>query len=248
MIVDALVYAGESLYGGGRSLDDLLRTAVEEGVDHLCAAPAKPRDYDLAAASARLADACAATGGRAVCLARVDPWQDDAAARLEELLGHPAVRGVLVHPWEETVPANHARVRALAERAAAAGRPTIVETGWPFLSEALAVADLARGLDGTVVMTRGGQVNMAGLAQQSADMALETTPNLRALVCGVYRMDWIERAVPTFGPERILHGSSAPVFDLGFELERLRRAEIDPEARAISMGGAAAALFGLEAS
>ena len=158
------------------------------------------------------------------------------------------MRGVLVHPWEETVPANHARVRALAQRAAAAGRPTIVETGWPFLSEALAVADLARGLDGPVIMTRGGQVNMAGLAQQSADMALETTPNLLALVCGVYRMDWIERAVPTFGPERILHGSSAPVFDLGFELERLRRAEIEPEARAISMGGAAARLFGLGAA
>jgi predicted TIM-barrel fold metal-dependent hydrolase len=245
MIVDALVYAGDSLFGGGRSLDDLLTLAAEEGVDHLCAAPAKPRDYDLAAASARLADACAATGGRAVCLARVDPWQDDAPARLEALLEHPAVRGLFVHPWEETIPANHARVRALAERAAAAGRPTIVDTGWPFLSEALSVADLATGLDGPVVMTRGGQINMAGLAQQSADMALETTPNLLALVNGVYRMDWIERAVPTFGPERILHASAAPVFDLGFELERLRRAEIDPEARAVAMGTAAAKLFGI---
>jgi predicted TIM-barrel fold metal-dependent hydrolase len=95
-------------------------------------------------------------------------------------------------------------------------------------------------------MTRGGQLNMAGLAQQSADLALETTPNLHALTCGVYRMDWIERAVASFGPERILHASSAPVLDLGFELERLRRAEIDPEARAISMGGAAARLFGFQ--
>jgi predicted TIM-barrel fold metal-dependent hydrolase len=246
MIVDALVYAGESLYGGGRSLGELLELAAGEGVDRVCAAPAKPRDYDLAAASAQLAEECAASGGRAVCLARVDPWQDDAPARLEELLRHAAVRGAFVHPWEETIPANHARVRALAERAAAAGRPTIVDTGWPFLSEALAVADLARGLDGPVVMTRGGQINMAGLAQQSADMALETTPNLLALTNGVYRMDWVERAVRTFGPERIFHASAAPVFDLGFELERLRRAEIDDEARQIAMGRTAARLFALD--
>ena len=122
----------------------------------------------------------------------------------------------------------------------------MVETGWPFLAEALSVADLARGLDVPVVMTRGGQLNMAGLAQQSSDLALEGTPNLHALTCGVYRQDWIERAVASFGPERILHASSAPVFDLGFELERLRRAEIERRRPPGRMGEAAARLFALE--
>ena len=246
MIVDALVYAGPHFDGSGASLDELLRVAQAEGVDRLVAAPARPVDHDLAGASERLADACAASGGRAVCLVRVDPWQPDAEAQVERLLAHPAARGLLVHPWEETIRANHPRVRALAERVAAAGRPLMVETGWPFLAEALSVADLARGLDVPVVMTRGGQLNMAGLAQQSSDLALEGTPNLHALTCGVYRQDWIERAVASFGPERILHASSAPVFDLGFELERLRRAEIEDDARRVSMGEAAARLFALE--
>jgi uncharacterized protein len=245
MIADALVYAGASLYDGGRSLSDLLGLAQAAGVDRLVAAPAKPRDYDLAAASERLAEECAASGGRAVCLARVDPWQDDAAARLAGLLDHAAVRGLLLHPWEETFSANGDLALALARQAAAGGYPVLVEAGHPLVAEALSLADLARRVDGTVVMTRGGQVNMSGLAQQSADLALTAAPNLRALSAGMYRQDWLEGCVRQFGAERLLHGSCAPVFDLGYEAERLRRAHMGDDERAVVMGGNAAALFGL---
>ncbi len=245
MIADALVYAGACLYGGGRTLAELLAAAETAAVDRLVAAPAKPRDYDLAAASERLAEECAGTGGRAVCLARLDPWQDDAPERLAALLGHPAVRGLLLHPWEETFPANGERALALARQAAAAGRPVLVEAGHPLVAEALSLADLARQVDGTVVMTRGGQVNMSGLAQQSADLALAAAPNLRALSAGMYRQDWLEGCVRRFGSERLLHGSCAPVFDLGYEAQRVRHAHMGDDERAAVMGGNAAALFGL---
>ncbi len=245
MIVDALVYAGASLYGGGRTLSELLDDAPAAGLDCLVAAPAKPRDYDLAAASERLAEDCRASGGRAVCLARLDPWQDDARDRLAALLAHPSVRGLLLHPWEETFPANSERALALAALAAAHGRPVVVEAGHPLVAEALSLADLARRVDGTVVMTRGGQVNMSGLAQQSADLALAAAPNLRALSAGMYRQDWLESCVRQFGAERLLHGSCAPVFDLGYEAERGRHAQMSDDDRAAVMGGNAVALFGL---
>jgi uncharacterized protein len=245
VIVDALVYAGECLLGGGRELPELLAEAAAAGVDRVVAAPAKPRDYDLAAASLRLADECHAGDGTAVCLARLDPWKDDAPERLAVLLEHPAVRGLLLHPWEETFPANHERALALAVQTAAAGRPVVVEAGHPLVAEALSLADLARGVEGTVVMTRGGQVNLAGLAQQSADLALETAPNLCALTAGMYRQDWLEGCVRRFGAARLLLGSCAPVFDLGYEAERPRRAEMGDDERAAVMGGNALVLFGL---
>jgi predicted TIM-barrel fold metal-dependent hydrolase len=244
VIVDALVYAGAGLYGG-RALPELLVEARGAGLDLLVAAAAKPVDYDLAGASERLADECGASAGRAVCLARLDPWRRDAAERLSGLLEHPAVRGLLLHPWEETFPANSARAVELAAQATALGYPVVVEAGHPLVAEALALADLARQVDGTVVMTRGGQVNMAGLAQQSADLALAAAPNLRALSAGMYRQDWLERCVGLFGAERLLYGSCAPVFDLGYELERVRRAQMSDAERAAVMGGNAAALFGL---
>jgi uncharacterized protein len=244
MIVDALVYAGAGLYGG-RALSELLADARVVGLDGVAAAPAKPVDYDLAGASERLAEECSASGGRAVCLARLDPWRADAADRLRELLQHPAVRGLLLHPWEETFAANAERAVALARQAAALGYPVVVEAGHPLVAEALSLADLARQVDGAVVMTRGGQVNLAGLAQQSSDFALEAAPNLRALSAGMYRQDWLERCVERFGPERLLHGSCAPVFDLGYELERVRRARMSDGQRAAVMGGNAAAMLGL---
>jgi uncharacterized protein len=247
MIVDALVYAGPSLYGGGRTLAELLADAQANGIDRVVAAPAAPRDYDLAAASARLADECAASGGRAVCLARLDPWQDSAPDQLEQLLEHPAVRGLLLHPWEETFAANNERAVALAAKAAAHGRPVVVEAGHPLVAEALALADLARRVEGTVVMTRGGQVNMAGLAQQSADLALAAAPNLCALSAGMYRQDWLEACVSQFGAARLLYGSCAPVFNLGYEVQRAHRARMDDAARAAVLGGNAAKLFGLVA-
>jgi predicted TIM-barrel fold metal-dependent hydrolase len=245
VIVDALVYAGASLYGGGRTLEQLLAAARDAGVDHVVAAPAKPSDYDLTGASERLAEECAASAGRAVCLARLDPWQDDAADRLATLLEHPAVRGLLLHPWEETFPANSDRAVALAGTAAARGYPVLVEAGHPLVAEALSLSDLARRVDGTVVMTRGGQVNMAGLAQQSADLALAAAPNLCALSAGMYRQDWLEACVRRFGASRLLYGSCAPVFDLGYEVERAHRAQMDDDERAAVLGGNAAALFGL---
>ena len=245
MIVDALVYAGASLFGRGRTLAELLAEARGAGIDQIVAAPAKPRDYDLAAASESLADECGESSERAVCLVRLDPWQDDAPDRLARLLEHPAVRGLLLHPWEETFPANHARALALAVQAAAHGRPVIVEAGHPLVAEALSLADLARRVEGTVVMTRGGQVNMAGLAQQSADLALAAAPNLCALSAGMYRQDWLESCVRRFGADRLLYGSCAPVFDIGYEAERVRRAAMGDAERAAVMGGNATTLFGL---
>ena len=155
------------------------------------------------------------------------------------------MRGLLLHPWEETFPANHERALALAVRAAAHGRPVIVEAGHPLVAEALSLADLARRVEGTVVMTRGGQVNMAGLAQQSADLALDAAPNLCALSAGMYRQDWLEGCVRRYGAKRLLYGSCAPVFDIGYEAERVRRAHMADDERAAVIGGNAVTLFGL---
>jgi predicted TIM-barrel fold metal-dependent hydrolase len=51
--------------------------------------------------------------------------------------------------------------------------------------------------------------------------------------------------VRRFGASRLLHGSCAPVFDLGYEAERVRHAGMGDEERAAVMGGNAAVLFGL---
>jgi hypothetical protein len=88
-------------------------------------------------------------------------------------------------------------------------------------------------------------VNLAGLAQQSADLALEAAPNLCALTAGMYRQDWLEGCVRRFGAARLLLGSCAPVFDLAYEAQRPRHAQMGDDERAAVMGGNAMVLFGL---
>jgi hypothetical protein len=51
--------------------------------------------------------------------------------------------------------------------------------------------------------------------------------------------------VRRFGAGRLLYGSCAPVFDIGYEGERVRRAQMSDDERAAVMGGTAMTLFGL---
>lgn len=246
VVVDALVYAGRSRFGGGRELDTLRRDAAHLGIAGLVAAPARPPDQDLVGASARLADACAKSGDRS--LARIDPWDDEAPATLAGLLERDAVAGLLLHPWEETFPANHERAVVLARLAADAGRTIVVEAGFPLLAEALAVAELARAVaPAPVVATRGLQLNMSGLGQRSADLALESAPNLHIHAAGMYRQDWLEQTILAVGPDRVLFGSLCPVFDQQLELARLLDAPLGADDRHRVLGGNAADLFGVDA-
>ena len=247
MIADALVYAGACLYGGGRTLAELLAAAEAAGIDRLVAAPAKPRDYDLAGASERLADECAAQCGpcrlpgaaRSVAGRRA-PRVSRRCSITPRCAGCCCIRGRRRSP-----PTASARSRSRRRRRPAAIRCSS-RPGHPLVAEALSLADLARRVDGTVVMTRGGQVNMSGLAQQSADLALAAAPNLRALSAGMYRQDWLESCVRQFGAAaaaaRVVRARSSTS---ATRRERVRRAHMDDDERAAVMGGNAAALFGL---
>jgi predicted TIM-barrel fold metal-dependent hydrolase len=241
-VIDALVYAGPSRFGGGRTLDELRADAGRLGLDALVAAPARPPDQDLTRASRELARRCAETGDRAV--ARLDPWDDQAPEALAELVDDPGVAGLLLHPWEETFRANHPRAIALASTAAQAGLTVVVEAGHPLLGEALAVAELARAVaPAPVVATRALQLNMSGLGQRSADMALDSAPNLHLHAAGMYRQDWLEQTIAAIGAERVLFASLAPVFDQRLELARFLEAPLSDDDRRRVLAGNAMRLF-----
>ena len=62
---------------------------------------------------------------------------------------------------------------------------------------------------------------------------------------GVYRQDFIERLAGELDPSRLLAGSFAPYFDLGYERRRVVNARLTPAARALVEGGNAQRLFAL---
>jgi predicted TIM-barrel fold metal-dependent hydrolase len=85
-------------------------------------------------------------------------------------------------------------------------------------------------------MSHGGQINISGLAQADAFLAMQACGNLCVGTNGVYRQDFLEECVEAFGPERVLFTSMAPVFDQGFELDRVRSIRMEESQRRSVLG------------
>jgi uncharacterized protein len=229
VIVDSLTFADERLVG---ALDDA-------GIDRAIVCGVRARGHGYAVENVRVADLVAEHGERLVGFARVDPLAPGAADAVEHARGL-GLRGLFLHPWEDTFRITDPAVDALID-----GMPVIVATGYPWVSEALQVAELARRHPQTTfVATNGAQINISGLGQDDAFFALADCPNLAVQTSGVYREDFLEGVVERFGADRLLYASAFPRFDPRLELLRVRWAPaIGDEAAAAILGGNAERLL-----
>jgi predicted TIM-barrel fold metal-dependent hydrolase len=229
VIVDSLTFAEDGL------LEALDGAGIDRAV--VCAPRARGHGYDVA--NDRVAALVQSHPDRLAGLARVDPLAPGAAAELERAsaLG---LRGLFLHPWEDAFRITDPAVDRLV-----GGLPVVVATGYPWVSEGLQVGEFARRHPWTTfVATNGAQINISGLGQQDATIALAECPNLLVQTSGVYREDFLEGVVERFGPGRLLYASAFPRFDPRLELLRVRWApNLGDEAKAAVLGGNAAALF-----
>jgi predicted TIM-barrel fold metal-dependent hydrolase len=219
----------------------------ELGVDQAVVCPVKPRGYHLAAANEAVAEAVSASGGRLTGVARVDPLLgDEACAELDQAVEELGLRGLFLHPWEETFRITDRCVIPVVEVARRHGVPVIVAAGYPWLSEALQVGALARSFpDVTFVATNGLQLNISGLGQIDAELAMADNENLLIQTSGVYREDFLEGVMGRFGAHRVLYASGYPHFDPRLEIRRVQWAAFSEPDKATILGGNAAAVFAL---
>lgn len=245
MIVDSLCFLGDCLFSGAPRVDDLLRRLDEAETDRAIVAPFRPRDYHLGPANDALAATVEAHADRLVGFARVDPNRGgEAVAELERAVGQLGLRGLFLNPWEETFRVNAPFVDPLLEAAARLRVPVIVAAGFPWLSEGLQVGDLARRHpDVTVVGTNGLQINISGLGQTDAELALGQNENLVLQTAGVYREDFIEGVAERLGAGRVLYASAWPYFDPRLERRRVDWCHLDESAKAQILGGNAERLL-----
>jgi predicted TIM-barrel fold metal-dependent hydrolase len=244
--VDSLTFVGESLFGQRATVDELLRMLDETEVERAVVCPFRPRSYRLEEANDVVAAAVERHPDRLIGFARVDPNLGDAAAgELARATAELGLRGLYLHPWEETFRVNDVRVDELLDGFAL---PVIVAAGYPWLSEGLQVGELARRHpDVRVIATNGCQINISGLGQTDAELALAANPNLVVQTTGVYREDFIEGVAARFGPERLLYASGFPLFDPRLEVLRVRWApNLGEGDRALALGGNADRLLRAE--
>ncbi len=232
------------MFGPGQSYDELRRRLDENAVDAAVVAAARPVDYHLGPANDEISRLQEADAVRVVGLGRVDANRADAADETQRCLETLALRGIFLHPHEEVFPVNAPRVDAVLEVCAERGAPVVVAAGYPWVSEALQIAELAaRHPTVPITMTHGGQQNISGLGQMDALLALRKCQNLLVQTNGVYRQDSIEGVVREFGSGRVMFASASPHFDVGYEVLRVRLAEFSEADKAQVLGGTAGRVF-----
>ena len=236
MTVDSLTFVGESLFGQRATVDELLRALDETEIERAVVCPLRPRSYRLEEANDAVAAAVAQHPDRLTGFARVDPnLGEDAEAELARATGELGLRGLFLHPWEETFRIHDRSVDALLD---GLELPVLVAAGFPWLSEGLQVGELARRHPSVrIVATNGCQINISGLGQTDAELALAESPNLTVQTTAVYREDFLEGVCARFGAERLLYASGFPFFDPRLEVLRVRWApNLDEHARALVLG------------
>lgn len=247
MIVDSLAFCGPCLFGWEAPADQVVGALDASEADRGVVVAPKPPEYHLEPANDAIADAVRRHADRLAGLVRVDPWRPAAAAEVERGLGDLGLSGLFLHPWEERFRVNMPAVDALVEVARRHAAPVVIATGFPWLSEALQVGDLAsRFPDVPFVMTTGGQINISGLGQEDAQLAAKANANISLQTAGVYREDFIEGIVAAIGAQRVLYASGYPQFEPRLERRRVQWAPaLSDDDKARIMGANAGALFGL---
>lgn len=245
MIVDGLVHVGTSHFGYRLDAAAALVGMAAVSTDVAIAVPVHPRGADFTGANDELARAAATSDGRLVPLARVDPWDGPAAvAELRRAVGNGA-RGLFLHPGEEHFRVNDDRVRPIVETAAELGVPVVVAAGSHLFSEPLQLGHAAQFAPGNpFVLTNGGQFNISGLMGFDAELAL-ANENVLVQTSGMYREDFLEGVVATFGPERLMFATAAPQMDMSYERKRVELAHFTEAQRELVLGGNAQRVFGL---
>jgi predicted TIM-barrel fold metal-dependent hydrolase len=249
MTIDAFTFLGQSLFGYGQTLDELLAGLDAAEIEQAVVCPVRPRGYHLGPANDLVAEAVAREP-RLVGLVRVDPnLGDEAVAELERGVRALGLRGLFLHPWEELFRVNAPLLDPLISRCAELRVPVLIAAGYPWVSEASQIGDLARRFPRVrLVMTHGGQINISGLGQADAMQVLRNHLNVSIETSGVYRQDFLEDVVAELGAERVLFGSNSPRMDPRLEVQRVRWANVAEADKGLILDGNARAVFRAGAS
>jgi predicted TIM-barrel fold metal-dependent hydrolase len=245
MYFDFRTYIGKSFDSTSLTVEALLRTMDALGIDNALAYPFKPISYNLDEANIALANDLRGFSDRLVGGARIDPWQPTATDSLRVAIEDLGLRALFLNPWEEHFRADLERLDPLLEIAHYHHLPVAVAAGYPWLSEALQICRLAQRWPLVpIIMTNGGQINISGLGQADATLAMQKASNLFIDTAGVYRQDFIEETVEAFGGNRVLFASGAPYFDQRYEIKRIILAKVDEKERLAMQFGSAKELIG----
>ncbi len=247
MIIDFHVYIGKSMVEGELSKEELLRSMEENKIDMSVLCPVKTMDSSYREQNAWVAELVKVAPDKFAGYCRVDPNTREVGLEVfRRGMEEQGLKGMLLHPWEDSYTVNDSRVFPYVELAARYKVPVMIETGYPWLCHCFQVGDVAeRYPEVQFIMTHGGQVDSSGFSQADADRVIANCPNIITETSGMFSDETIENMANTMGAQSLLFGSHSPWLDVRLELYRIQRAHISEEKKAEILGGNARRLLGI---
>ena len=248
-IIDFHTYVGQPLFGYPSRPDELRKSMEETGVARSVICPVKTTDAFFEAQNLYIAMLAQKYPDSFIGFARVDPHLGDfSLGLLRRCVEQYGLRGLLLHPWEETFAINDEKVFPLLALCKELKIPVMVEAGYPWLSHCFQIGDLAgRFPQVPIIMTGGGQMDSAGFNAADVDFIMNKHSNLLVSTGGDFSDESIEEKPVCLGPGRVLFGSHAPYLNTKLEIYRVRRATLTGAQRQDIFSGTADKLLGLEA-
>lgn len=233
MIVDFHTYVGESMLGQTSTEEELLDNMNKNQIDISVACPVKTIDPFFEKQNMYISEFQKRHKGKIVGFARIDPnLGKDSEMILREAVEQLQLKGLLLHPWEETFAINDKKVFPFIEMCGGYEIPVLIETGYPWVSHCFQVASLAEKFpDVKFIMSHGGQFDSSGYALTDVDYVMDRHPNLYIETSGDYSDEGIENIPVRLGNNRILFGSHFPWLNTELEIYRIQRANLKEEDR-----------------
>ncbi|MBN1641639.1 MAG: amidohydrolase family protein [Anaerolineae bacterium] len=172
----------------------------------------------------------------------VQPRMLELSAReIETYLEHPQFAGCKIHTSYSATPMGAPRMDVLFALLEGYGKPVLIHT-WG-AGEVRALAGLAERYPRLPVVV----AHAGGDAWREAIEAARVQRNLYLdFALSHPERGRIERAVAALGPEQVVFGTDATLFDPLYMLSCFAEAEITDDERALVMGGNAIRIFGLD--
>ncbi|MFP4497388.1 MAG: amidohydrolase family protein [Vulcanimicrobiota bacterium] len=231
MVIDFHVHIGESLFDREQSEIEIQNQMRENGIERSVLVPFKPREYFFPSQNDLIAGFVEQNPGVFYGFGRIDPWQkQQAVTEITRIFLKLKLSGLFLDPWEENCPVTSRHFLAVVEQAGKFQKPIMVSGGHARVSHPRQLEFLAKEFPGQqFIFTSAGQINICGLSLDDARQMLNACPNVTMETSGIYRRDFIEQMAGEIGAHRIVFGSGSPYYDMGFELERIKTAKINPE-------------------
>ena len=233
MLIDFHTYVGRSMLGQESTEEELLANMEKNQIDISVVCPVKTVDPFFAKQNQYVSELQEKHAGRIVGFARIDPnLGKDSEKILAESIEELKLKGLLLHPWEETFAINDQKVFPFMEICRDYDLPVLVETGYPWVSHCFQVASLAEKFpDVKFIMSHGGQFDSSGYALTDVDYVMDRHENLLIETSGDYSDEGIENIPVRLGYDRLLFGSHFPWLSTELEIYRVQRASLPEEAR-----------------